>query len=70
MGGYLYLKIAKPPCFSFYLCFFFYKTREQEGETDSAWGWGGKGGWAPVEGESMEDEYGANNVYICMYMQK
>jgi hypothetical protein len=39
-------------CFSFYLlCFFFYKSGEQEGGTDSAAVYGG------------EDEYGANNVH-------
>jgi hypothetical protein len=28
-------------CFSYYLlCFFFYKTGEQEGRTGSAWRWG------------------------------
>jgi hypothetical protein len=32
--SYLYLKLAKTPCFSFYLlCIFFYKIREQEGRT-------------------------------------
>jgi hypothetical protein len=36
--SYLYLKLAKKSCFSFYLlCFFFYKIREQEGGT----GWVG-----------------------------
>jgi hypothetical protein len=39
--GYLYLKLAKMPCFSNYvLCFVFYKITEQEGRTGSAWGWG------------------------------
>jgi hypothetical protein len=33
---YLYLKLAKTPCFSYYLCFFFYKIGEQEGGTGSA----------------------------------
>jgi hypothetical protein len=37
--SYLYLKLAKTPCFSYYLlCFFFYKIGEQEGRTSSAWG--------------------------------
>jgi hypothetical protein len=32
-----YQKIAKPPCFSYYLlCVFFYKIGEQEGRTGSA----------------------------------
>jgi hypothetical protein len=32
----LYLKLAKMPCFSYYLlCFPFYKIREKEGEADS-----------------------------------
>jgi hypothetical protein len=40
--SYLYLKLAKMPCFSFYvLWFFFYKIKEQEGRTGSARvGWG------------------------------
>jgi hypothetical protein len=47
---YLYLKLEKPLCFSFYLmCFFFSKIREQEGRTGSARGRAG----------------GANNVYTC-----
>jgi hypothetical protein len=44
--SYLYLKLAKMPCFSFYLLWGFlsYRIGEQEGRTDSA-GWGG---WALV----------------------
>jgi hypothetical protein len=35
--SYSYLKLAKTLCFSYYaLCFFFNKTGEQEGRTDSA----------------------------------
>jgi hypothetical protein len=39
--SYLYLKLAKMPCFSyFHLCVFFNKVGEQEGGTGSAgWGW-------------------------------
>jgi hypothetical protein len=50
--GYLYLKLAKMPCFSYYLSyiFFFYKIREQECGTDSAQR---QGGGDP------------NNVYTC-----
>jgi hypothetical protein len=34
--SYLYFKLAKPPCISFYLlCFFFYKIREQENRRGS-----------------------------------
>jgi hypothetical protein len=48
--SYLYLKLAKTPCFSYYhLCFFFNKIGEQEGRIGSAWRWG---------------EGGPNNVYI------
>jgi hypothetical protein len=48
-SSYLYLKLTKMPCFSFYLlCFFFYKIREQEGRTCSAQGEGGR--LAPVGG--------------------
>jgi hypothetical protein len=41
--SYPYLKLAKTPCFSYYLlCFFFNMIREQEGGTGSAqrWEWG------------------------------
>jgi hypothetical protein len=38
--NYPYLKLAKTPCFSYYLfCFFFNKIREQEGGTGSAHRW-------------------------------
>jgi hypothetical protein len=41
---YLYLKLEKTPCFSYYLlCFFFYKIEEQEGRTGSAWSPGCQG---------------------------
>jgi hypothetical protein len=33
--SYLYFKLAKMPCFSYLLCFFFYKIGEQEGRTGS-----------------------------------
>jgi hypothetical protein len=41
--SYIYLKLARTPCFSYYLLFyFFYKIREQEGGTGSAQRqWGG-----------------------------
>jgi hypothetical protein len=39
--SYLYLKLAKTLCLSYYrLCFFFSKIREQEEGTGSAWKWG------------------------------
>jgi hypothetical protein len=42
--SYLYLKLAKMLCLSFYLlCFLFNKIREQEGRISSAWKWGGQG---------------------------
>jgi hypothetical protein len=44
--NYLYLKLAKTLCLSYYrLCFLISKIREQEGRTGSAWkwGWGGEG---------------------------
>jgi hypothetical protein len=51
--SYLYLKLAKTLCFSYYLLFFFFnKIREQEGGTGFAWKlrrWGGD----------------TNNVYTC-----
>jgi hypothetical protein len=53
--NYLYLKLAKMLCLSYYLlCFLFNKIREKEDRTYSAqkWGWDGREG-------------GPNNVYIC-----
>jgi hypothetical protein len=39
--SYLHLKLAKMPCFSYYLlCLFFSKIGEQEGRRGSAWRWG------------------------------
>jgi hypothetical protein len=54
--SYLYLKLAKTLCFSYYLLYFlFNKIGEKEGKTGSGWkqggGWGGGGG--------------TNNVYTC-----
>jgi hypothetical protein len=38
--GYLYLKLAKMLCLSYYLlCFLFNEIGEQEGRTGSAWKW-------------------------------
>jgi hypothetical protein len=38
--SYLYLNLAKMPCFSYYLLwFFFHKIGEQEGGAGSAWRW-------------------------------
>jgi hypothetical protein len=43
--SYLYLKLGKMLCLSYYLlCFLFNKTGEQEGRTVTAW----KGGWGEV----------------------
>jgi hypothetical protein len=48
------VKLAKTPCFSYYLlCFFFYKTGEQEGRTGSAQaglGRRGRAGLVPAGG--------------------
>jgi hypothetical protein len=55
--SYLYPKLAKMLCLSYYLlCFLFNKIRE-EGGTGSAWKWEvGDGGWR---------EGGTNNEYTC-----
>jgi hypothetical protein len=47
------------------LCFFFYKIREQEGRTGSEEmvGTSGRG----EVGKRVEDKYGVNNLYVCMY---
>jgi hypothetical protein len=66
--SYLYLKLAKTLCFSFYfLCFFFYKIREQEDGTmeqvlGERVGTGGSG----EKVRKGKDEYSADNVYTCM----
>jgi hypothetical protein len=58
LHSYLYLKLAKMPCFSYYFLFFFFnKIRELEGKIGSARRWrSGRGG--------------LNNVYTCKQMQK
>jgi hypothetical protein len=49
---YLYLKLAKMPCFSYcLLCVFFYKIGEQEGRTGSAPAGDEVGDWYKWEGE-------------------
>jgi hypothetical protein len=59
--SYLYLKLAKMLCLSYYrLRFLFNKTREQEIGTGSALKRDGRGG-AGREGEGG----GPNNVYTC-----
>jgi hypothetical protein len=56
LHSYLYLKLAKMPCFSYYLlCFFFYKIKEQESGRGSAW----------RRGSGVGRKDGANNVYTC-----
>jgi hypothetical protein len=47
LNSYLYPKLTKPVCISFYhLCFIFNKIKEEEGRTVPAWNWGGDfGGW-------------------------
>jgi hypothetical protein len=55
--SYLYLKLAKIPCSSFHLCFFFYKIREQESGTGSPQEWRGEAGTSgrgKVAGEDLE----------------
>jgi hypothetical protein len=47
--SYLCLKLAKTPGFSYLLCFFFYKVREQEGGAGSA----GVEELAPVAGKGV-----------------
>jgi hypothetical protein len=58
--SYLYLKLAKTLCLSYYLlCFLFNKIGE-EGRTGSAWKQGL--GWGEVEQETGGRD-GPNNVY-------
>jgi hypothetical protein len=55
--SYLYLKPAKILCFSYYLLCFFYKIREQERGTNSAWRMGRR----MALSERRDD---VNNLYI------
>jgi hypothetical protein len=53
--SYIYLKLAKTICLSYYLlCFLFNKIVDEEDRTGSAWEWAGVGG----EGDT-------NNVHTC-----
>jgi hypothetical protein len=62
---YLYLKLAKSPCFSFYiLCFFFYKIREQEGGKVSAQGRGAVVGTSGRGGDGGERGRRMNTIQI------
>jgi hypothetical protein len=56
--SYLYLKLVKTICLSYYILYFFFnKITEQNGGTGSAWKrWSGRKG---------EGEGGINNVYTC-----
>jgi hypothetical protein len=60
--SYLYLKLAKMLCFSYYLlCFLFNKTREEEGGTCSAQN---RVRWEKRGGKRRRGrEGGPNNVY-------
>jgi hypothetical protein len=52
--GISIFKLAKTPCFSYYLlCFFFYKIGEQEVEH------------VLLRGREVGKEDGPNNVYTC-----
>jgi hypothetical protein len=56
--SYLYPKLAKMLCLSYYLLsFFFNKIIEEEGRTGSSWGWG----W----GVGRMGRGSTNNVYTC-----
>jgi hypothetical protein len=57
--SYLHLKLAKTPCFSFYLlCFSSTKLKNKRAE-QILW-------WGRCQGKGWEDEYGANNAYRFM----
>jgi hypothetical protein len=56
--SYLYLKLAKMSCFSFYpLWLFFYKIREQEGRISSVGAGGGTGRRGEVAGNRVGDTH-------------
>jgi hypothetical protein len=46
--SYLYLKLAKTLCLSYYLLHFFFNKIGEEGRTVSAWKQGGGGKWKGV----------------------
>jgi hypothetical protein len=56
--SYLYLKVAKTLCFSYYLlCFLFNKIREQEGGIVSAQKWVCCGGGEVAQNATSKDKY-------------
>jgi hypothetical protein len=64
-GSYLYLKLAKTSCFSFYLLwFFFYKIGEQEVRKCSAWV---VGCWHQWEGEGGRENGKRINTVQIVY---
>jgi hypothetical protein len=65
--SYLYLKLVKTLCLSYYLlCFLFNKIGEEEGRTGSAWKREGRG--RRGKGEEGEGEEGRNDPNnVCTY---
>jgi hypothetical protein len=61
--SYLYLKLAKIKCLSYYLLCFLFKIGEQEGRIGSAWKVGG--GKRVREMGRNGRGIGPNNVYTC-----
>jgi hypothetical protein len=58
LHSYLYLKLAKMPCFSFYLlCFLFHKIGEQEGRIGFAQRQGREGGMGGVVENVVQTMY-------------
>jgi hypothetical protein len=51
--SYLYLKLAKTLCLSYYLLCFLFNKIEKEGRTGSAWK---RGGWVEKEGVGGKGE--------------
>jgi hypothetical protein len=65
--SYLYLRLAKMLCLSYYLlCFLFNKIGKQEGRTGSAWKRGAVGSYSGGRKRIRGGKRGGpNNVYTC-----
>jgi hypothetical protein len=71
--SHLYLKLAKMPCFSFSLLyFFFYKIKEQEGRTGCAQGSGRVGGVGKMGGKVGRERGRRMNIapIMCAHICK
>jgi hypothetical protein len=62
LDSYLYLKLAKILCLSYYLLYFLFNKIREEGKRGSAWK---RGGWGSVREWEAGGEI-AQTMYACM----